>query len=137
MKKKDLDLQESLIRFSKFLQENDSKRARAEKKAAAERLRERLAQVEISVPRIPVIHNIDAASHTDPQALREALYRQASGPVRWVDVVRALRARGLGHVLECGPGKVLSGLVKRIDPELASLTVLDPASLAQAREMLA
>jgi len=104
---------------------------------AAERLRERLAQVAIGVPRIPVIHNIDAASHPDPQALREALFRQAAGPVRWVDVVRALRERGLGHVLECGPGKVLSGLVKRIDPELDSLTVCDPASLAQAREMLA
>ncbi len=103
---------------------------------AAERLRERLAEVPIRTPELPVIHNIDAAAHPDPQALREALYRQAAGPVRWVDVVLALRARGLGHVLECGPGRVLSGLVKRIDPALASMTVFDPATLAQAREML-
>ncbi|MGA1327452.1 MAG: ACP S-malonyltransferase [Rubrivivax sp.] len=103
---------------------------------AAQRLRERLAEVQIRTPDIPVIHNIDAAAHPDPQALRDALFRQAAGPVRWVDVVHALRSRGLEHVLECGPGKVLSGLVKRIDPALASVTVFDPPSLAQAREML-
>ena len=103
---------------------------------AAQRLRERLAEVQIRTPDIPVIHNIDAAAHPDPQALRDALFRQAAGPVRWVDVVLALRARGLEHVLECGPGKVLSGLVKRIDPALTSMTVSDPPSLTQAREML-
>lgn len=103
---------------------------------AAQRLRERLAEVPIRTPDIPVLHNIDASVHPDPQALRQALYLQAAGPVRWVDTVLELRARGLGHVLECGPGKVLSGLVKRIDPALASMTVLDPATLAQAREML-
>ena len=103
---------------------------------AAQRLRERLAEVQIRTPDIPVIHTIDAAAHPDPQALRDALFRQAAGPVRWVDVVLALRARGLEHVLECGPGKVLSGLVKRIDPALTSMTVSDPPSLTQAREML-
>ena len=106
-------------------------------KPAADALRERLAGVAIARPRIPVVNNIDVAVQTDPEAIREALYRQAFGPVRWVEVTQALRARGLLHILECGPGKVLSGLVKRVDPEIQSLTVLDPASLQAAKEMLA
>ena len=106
-------------------------------KPAADALRERLAGVTIVPPRIPVVNNIDVAAQTDPGAIREALYRQAFGPVRWVEVTQALRARGLLHILECGPGKVLSGLVKRVDPEIQSLTVLDPASLHAAKEMLA
>ena len=106
-------------------------------KPAADALRERLAGVAIARPRIPVVNNIDVAVQTDPEAIREALYRQAFGPVRWVEVTQALRARGLLHILECGPGKVLSGLVKRVDPEIQSLTVLDPASLHAAKEMLA
>ena len=104
---------------------------------AAEALRERLKSVPMRSPRIPVVNNIDVAAPGDPDAIRDALYRQASGPVRWVEVVQALRARGLGHVLECGPGKVLSGLVKRIDAEMVSMTLLDPASLAEAKDMLA
>jgi len=104
---------------------------------AAEALRERLRSVELRSPHIPVVNNIDVASPADPDAIRDALYRQASGAVRWVEVVQALRARGLGHVLECGPGKVLSGLVKRIDPELVSMTLLDPATLKEAKELLA
>jgi [acyl-carrier-protein] S-malonyltransferase len=103
---------------------------------AAERLRERLATVTIVAPRFPVINNIDVQAQSDPQAIRDALYRQAFGPVRWVEIVQALRARGLLHILECGPGKVLSGLVKRVDGEIQSLTLLDPASLVQAKEML-
>jgi [acyl-carrier-protein] S-malonyltransferase len=106
-------------------------------KPAAERLREKLQSVTLSAPRIPVVNNIDAAVQADTQALRDALYRQAFGPVRWVEVVQALRARGLTHVLECGPGKVLSGLVKRVDAEAVSMTVFDPATLAEARELLA
>jgi len=106
-------------------------------KPAAERLREKLAGVNLVAPRIPVVNNIDAAVQADPQALRDALYRQAFGPVRWVEVVQALRARGLIHVLECGPGKVLSGLVKRVDADAVSMTVFDPATLAEARELLA
>jgi len=103
---------------------------------AAEALRERLKSVEIRAPHIPVVNNVDVAAPSDPDAIRDALYRQASGPVRWVEVVQALRARGLTHVLECGPGKVLSGLVKRIDGDMASMTLLDPASLADAKGML-
>ena len=106
-------------------------------KPAAERLRERLAGVALAAPRIPVVNNIDVRAETDAAAIRDALYRQAFGPVRWVEVVQALRARGLSHILECGPGKVLSGMVKRIDADAQSLTLLDPASLAQAQEMLA
>ena len=104
---------------------------------AAEALRERLRSVEIRTPHIPVVNNIDVAAPLEPDAIRDALYRQASGTVRWVEVVLALRARGPRHVLECGPGKVLSGLVKRIDPELVSMTLLDPATLKEAKELLA
>lgn len=106
-------------------------------KPAAERLAERLADVAIEVPRIAVVNNIDAAVQREPAAIRDALFRQAYGPVRWVEVVQALRARGLVHILECGPGKVLSGLVKRIDPTLVSVTVADPMSLAEAKGLLA
>lgn len=106
-------------------------------KPAADALRERLASVALVSPRIPVINNIDVAVQTEPQAIRDALVRQAFGPVRWVEVTQALRARGLLHILECGPGKVLSGLVKRVDAEIQSLTLFDPASLNAAKEMLA
>ena len=104
---------------------------------AAEALRERLATVPFAAPQMPLLNNIDVAVQTAPEALREALYRQAFGPVRWVELTLALKARGLRHVFECGPGKVLSGLVRRIDGELVTTTVLDPASLQQARELLA
>ena len=104
---------------------------------AAERLRERLAQIHIATPAIPVINNIDVAEQTDADAIRDALYRQAFGPVRWVELVLALKARGLTHVIECGPGKVLAGMVKRIDAELASAPLFDPASLADVKGLLA
>jgi [acyl-carrier-protein] S-malonyltransferase len=106
-------------------------------KPAAEALREQLAAVVLAEPKIPLVNNIDVLVQQQPEAVREALYRQAFGPVRWVEVVQALKARGLNAVFECGPGKVLAGLVKRIEPEVASITVLDPASLQQAKQMLA
>ncbi len=106
-------------------------------KPAADALRERLAAVTFSAPDLPLINNIDVAEQTAPDAIRDALFRQAFGPVRWVELTLALKARGLKHVFECGPGKVLAGLIKRIDAELVSTTVLDPASLQQAKEMLA
>jgi [acyl-carrier-protein] S-malonyltransferase len=105
-------------------------------KPAADELLARLADVDLRAPRIPVVNNIDVAVASEPAAIRDALYRQAFGPVRWVEVVHALRARSLAHVFECGPGKVLSGLVKRVDGTLTSTTVLDPASLAEAKGML-
>ena len=106
-------------------------------KPAADRLREKLAAVAFQPAAFPVINNIDVAVTDDVEALRDALFRQAFGPVRWVEVVQALKARGLTTVIECGPGKVLAGMAKRIDAELASATVLDPASLAEARALLA
>ncbi len=105
-------------------------------KPAAEELRARLAQIEFKAPLFPVINNIDVTAVSDPQAIRDALYRQAFGPVRWVEVVLALKARGVSHVIECGPGKVLAGMAKRIDAELQSACVADPASLAEARDLL-
>ena len=104
---------------------------------AAERLKERLATVPVSSPKIALVNNIDVAVQTDVAAIRDALYRQSFGPVRWVETVHALRARGLNHVIECGPGKVLAGLCKRIDADLFSATVLDPDSMTEVKAMLA
>ena len=106
-------------------------------KPAAERLVGRLAETALAAPLIPVVNNIDVAVQTEPSAIRDALYRQAFGPVRWVETIQAMRARGVTHVIECGPGKVLAGMVKRIDAEALSGAVFDPASLAEARGMLA
>jgi [acyl-carrier-protein] S-malonyltransferase len=106
-------------------------------KPAAEKLKARLAETEFAVPAIAVVNNIDAKVETEPEALRSALYRQAFGPVRWVECVRAIQATGVSTLVECGPGKVLAGLVKRIDPELTGAALFDPPSLAQAREVLA
>lgn len=106
-------------------------------KPAADRLRDKLAATTFAVPSIAVINNIDVAEATTPDALRDALYRQAFGPVRWVETIQALKARGLTHVIECGPGKVLSGMVKRIDADLVTGTVFDPASLAEVKGLLA
>lgn len=106
-------------------------------KPAAEQLKGKLAATPFAVPAIPVINNIDVASVTQADELRDALYRQAFGPVRWVETIRALKARGLTHVIECGPGKVLSGMVKRIEGELISTTIYDPASLLETKGLLA
>ncbi len=105
-------------------------------KPAAERLRQRLESVTFAMPAIPVINNIDVRSETEAQAIRDALYRQAFGPVRWVEVVQAIAARGVRHIYECGPGKVLAGMVKRIDADAVSAVVLDPASLLAAKGAL-
>ena len=106
-------------------------------KPAADRLRDRLARAAIAAPRLPLVNNIDAAVASDAASIRDALYRQAFGAVRWVDVVQALRRRGVSHIIECGPGKVLTGMVKRIDPEAVTASLFDPASLAEVRGMLA
>ena len=106
-------------------------------KPAADRLREQLAGIEFSTPQIPVINNVDVAVETDPTRIRDALYRQAFGPVRWVECVQAIKAQGLTTLVECGPGKVLAGLAKRIDPELIGMPLLDPVSLAAVKAVLA
>jgi [acyl-carrier-protein] S-malonyltransferase len=76
------------------------------------------------------------ASPAEPAAIKDALVRQAWHPVRWVEVVQAMKARGVTHVVECGPGKVLNGLTKRIDRDLTGLAITDPASLQAALETL-
>ena len=106
-------------------------------KPAAEKLRAKLAETALATPRIPVLNNIDVAVETDAERIRDALYRQAFGPVRWVECVQALKARGLANVVECGPGKVLAGMVKRIDAELTGLALFDPASLQDVKGLLA
>lgn len=105
-------------------------------KPAAERLKEKLADTVFAAPQIPVVNNIDVLVQTSADALREALYRQAFGPVRWVECVHAIKARGVQALVECGPGKVLAGLVKRIDPELTGLAFYDPVSLADVKGQL-
>jgi [acyl-carrier-protein] S-malonyltransferase len=104
---------------------------------AAEALAPAIAAAHISPPAIPVINNVDVAAASDPAAIRDALLRQIYSPVRWVEVIEAMAARGVTHVVECGPGKVLAGLTKRIASELDSLFVQDPASLRQALAALA
>jgi [acyl-carrier-protein] S-malonyltransferase len=105
-------------------------------KPAAERLRERLASTALAAPRIPVINNIEVKAETDPDRIRAALYEQAFGPVRWVECVRAMKDRGVLNVVECGPGKVLAGTVRRIDPELAGAALYDRATLAEVKGLL-
>jgi len=105
-------------------------------KPAAERLKEKLAGIHFSAPRIPVINNIRVAIETDANHIRNALYEQAFGPVRWVECVQAVKARGVTTLVECGPGKVLAGMVKRIDSELTGVPMFDPASLTEVKEML-
>ena len=106
-------------------------------KPAADRLRERLAATPFAAPRIPVVNNIEANVETDPDRIRGALYAQAFGPVRWVECVRAIKARGITTIVECGPGKVLAGLCKRIDPDLTGAALHDPATLAEVKGLLA
>ena len=106
-------------------------------KPAAEKLRAALAQTVLLAPQIPVINNIDVTVQTDADAIRDALYRQAFGPVRWVECVQAIKARGVTHLVECGPGKVLMGLTRRIDAELTGAALYDPATLADVKELLA
>ncbi len=106
-------------------------------KPAAEKLRAALADVALAAPQIPVVNNVDVAVVSDAGAIRDALYRQAFGAVRWVECVHALKARGVTHIVESGPGKVLAGLTKRIDPELVGVALYDMATLAETRELLA
>jgi [acyl-carrier-protein] S-malonyltransferase len=106
-------------------------------KPAAEKLKLKLAEVNLKAPQIPLVNNIDVAVETNAERIRDALYRQAYGPVRWVECVQALKASGVTHIVECGPGKVLAGMVKRIDAELTGLPLFDPVSLADVKTALA
>ncbi|MDR3454808.1 MAG: ACP S-malonyltransferase [Rhodoferax sp.] len=105
-------------------------------KPAAEKLKAALATTVLAAPQIPVLNNIDVAVEVDADRIRDALVRQAFGPVRWVECVAAIKARGVTTLLECGPGKVLAGLVRRIDAELTGLALFDPATLAEVKGVL-
>lgn len=96
---------------------------------AAERLRERIAAIRVAAPKVPVIQNIDVASFNDPAAIKDALVRQLYGPVRWIETIKALADAGMKHVIECGPGRVLVGLNKRIDDRIQAASIHDQASL--------
>jgi [acyl-carrier-protein] S-malonyltransferase len=106
-------------------------------KPAAEKLKARLEELELGTPQIPLINNIDVALEVDADRIRDALYRQAFGPVRWVECVQAIKSRGITHVVECGPGKVLAGMVKRIDAELTGAALFDTVSMAEVQGVLA
>ena len=106
-------------------------------KPAAEKLRLALQDLALATPTLPLVNNVDVAVVSDPDAIRDALYRQAFGPVRWVECVRALKGRGIDHLVECGPGKVLAGMVKRIDPDLTGAALYDPQTLIEVKGMLA
>ena len=99
---------------------------------AADKLKVYLEQVLVSTPGIPIINNVDVKTETNPKSIKDALIRQAASPVRWADTIRAMEARGVTHVIECGPGKVLAGLVKRIAPQMQGIAAADRASLEQA-----
>lgn len=99
---------------------------------AAERLRGYLADVAVAAPRCQLINNVDVSIETQPNAIRDALVRQAASPVRWVETILKMRELGVTHLIECGPGKVLTTMAKRIDGGLQSHALADAASLQQA-----
>ena len=105
-------------------------------KPASDRLRDYIAKLNFSVPQIPLINNVDVAVVQDVVGIKDALVRQAASPVRWVETVQKMAADGVTHVIECGPGKVLAGLVKRIDGDLTSDAIIDQASLDKVLELL-
>ncbi len=103
---------------------------------AAEKLKQRLETLEIRTPEIPLINNVDVAIVADPDGIRTALVRQAAAPVRWVETMQAMAGQGVTHVFECGPGKVLAGLVKRCAEGLESGALADSSSLDAALQAL-
>lgn len=105
-------------------------------KPAAERLALRLAHVNIVTPSLPVVHNVDVREHRAPDEIRAALAQQAASPVRWTETIQALAKRGVTHVVECGPGKALTGMTRRIDDRLATFALIDGTALVEARASL-
>jgi [acyl-carrier-protein] S-malonyltransferase len=106
-------------------------------KPAAERLAQRLEGIAFAAPVIPVVHNVDVASHATPEAIRSALARQAASPVRWTQTIQSFAASGVTHVVECGPGKVLANLVKRIDGQLEGFALTSGSMLEDTLAQLA
>lgn len=105
-------------------------------KPAADRLAEYLKDVPFNAPMMPVVNNVDVSLIDDPAAIKNALARQACNPVRWVEVIRRMKEAGVTHVGECGPGKVLAGLVKRIDGAMQGLAIADPQGVNDALGIL-
>lgn len=105
-------------------------------KPASDKLRDYMQDLTFSAPAIALINNVDVAIVSDPAAIKDALVRQAASPVRWVETVQKIGAGGVTHVIECGPGKVLAGLMKRINPELVGDALFDQASLEKVMELL-
>lgn len=105
-------------------------------KPASDRLAEYMADLTFSVPQIPLINNVDVAILNDPQAIKDALVRQAASPVRWVETIEKMVGMGITHIVECGPGKVLAGLCKRINNSLTGEAIVDQASLDKVLEAL-
>lgn len=103
---------------------------------AAEKLAARLAETEVKTPEIPVIANVDVTEHKDPEAIRAALAAQVASPVQWVKTVEAMAAAGITDIVECGPGKVLQGLIRRIAPSIRLYSVSDATTLAATLEKL-
>ena len=103
---------------------------------AGERLASVLADVTVSAPEIPVVHNVHAGTETDPAGIRALLVEQIYSPVKWTDCIAAMRAAGVKRMVECGPGAVLSGLNRRIDRELESYAIEEPGAFATALEAL-
>jgi len=99
---------------------------------AAEKLQARLAEIDVATPTVPVLNNVDVACYDDPAQIKDALVRQAYSPVRWIETIQALAPRGVSHVYECGPGKVLAGMTRRIDKALEGAAIADAASLEAA-----
>jgi [acyl-carrier-protein] S-malonyltransferase len=100
--------------------------------SAAAKLAQHLAECPMAPPVIPVINNVDVKAESDPSAIRDALGRQLYKPVRWVEVIQSMASQGVGLVVEAGPGKVLMGLTKRIDKQIATQGIYDKSSLADA-----
>jgi [acyl-carrier-protein] S-malonyltransferase len=99
---------------------------------AAVKLEDYLGKVNIAQPKISLVNNVDVAIESDPARIKDALVRQAASPVRWVETIRKMADSGITHIVECGPGKVLAGMVKRIAPGVKALAAADRASLEEA-----
>jgi [acyl-carrier-protein] S-malonyltransferase len=105
-------------------------------KPAADKLRDYLQNVTVSVPNVPVIHNADVTAHNSAEAIKDALVRQLHSPVRWVETVQHIYGLGVAQAAECGPGKVLNGLMKRIQPEFSSIALISDDAVAEFKARL-
>ncbi len=105
-------------------------------KPASDRLAEYMKGVDFSVPKIPLINNVDVAIQNDPNAIKDALVRQVANSVRWVETIQKMASLGVTHIVDCGPGKVLAGMIKRIDSSINGLAIVDQTSLDAVLEAL-